>query len=118
MSGEPLLEVRLECQARLVAQEIDSSGVFGYGHPGETPAQREATVERFAFGETSIVHNEDRIAIEVDLSFVDLPPLSQVRYICTKSADELDHESFAIAHPQNLHVTKGPIRVEVYGLLT
>ena len=60
----------------------------------------------------------EQLAFLLDLSFVDLPPLSQVRYICTKSADELDHESFAIAHPQNLHVTKGPIRVEVYGLLT
>ena len=116
LSGEHLLEVRLECQARLVSQEIDSSGVFGYGHPGETPAQREATVERFAFGEISIVHDQDRIAIEVDLSCVDQPPLSQVRYISTKSADELDHESFAIAHPQNLHITAGHIKAEIYGL--
>jgi hypothetical protein len=117
LSGEHLLEVRLECQARLVAQEIDSSGVFGYGQPDEIPALREATVEQFAFGETSIVHSEDRVAIEVDVSFVKLPPLSQIRYISTKSADELDHQSFAIAHPQNLHVTTGSIKVNIYGLL-
>jgi hypothetical protein len=117
LGGEPLLEMRLDCQARRVAQDIDSSGVFGYGQPGEAPARREATVERFAFGETSIVHDEDRVAIEVDLSSIQLPPLSQIRYIRTRSEDELDHESFAIAHPQNLHITKGPIKIEIYGLL-
>lgn len=117
LSGEPVLEVRLECHARLVVQEIDPSGVFGYGNLGETPTRREATVERFACGETSIVHDADRIAIEIDLSPIQLPPLSQIRYISTASAGELDHESFAIAHPENLCITKGPIKVEVYGLL-
>lgn len=117
LGGAPLLEMRLECQARLVAQEIDSSGVFGYGDPGETVVHREATVERFAFGETNIVHDAGRIAIEVDLSRLDLPQLSQIRYLRTRSANELDHESFAIAHPQSLHVTKGTIQVKLCGLL-
>jgi hypothetical protein len=117
LGGKPLLEMRLECQACLAARDIDSSGVFGYGQPGETPDRREATVERFAFGETNVIHKEDRIAIEVDLSSIQLPPLSQIRYLRTRSADELDHESFAIAHPQNLHITKGPIQIQIYGLL-
>ena len=117
LGGAPLLEMRLECQAHLVAQEIDSSGVFGYGDPGETAVHREATVERFAFGGTNIVHDAGRIAIEVDLSRLDLPQLSQIRYLRTRSANELDHESFAIAHPQSLHVTKGTIQVKLCGLL-
>lgn len=117
LSGEPLLEMRLECQAHLVAQDIDSSGVYGYGDPGETRSRREATIERFACGETSIVHDSDRIAMEVDLSCIQLPPLSQIRYISTASANELDHESFALVHPQNLRITKGPVQLEIYGLL-
>jgi hypothetical protein len=117
LSGEPLMEIGIECLARLVAQPIDSPSVLGYGQPGEAPAHREATVERFAFGETSIVHNEDRIAVDIDLSSVTLPPLSQIRYIRTTSADELDYESFAITQPQNLYVTDGPIKADIYGLL-
>lgn len=116
LSAEPLLEIGIVCLARLVAQRIDSTGVFGYGQPHEAPAQREATVERFALGETSIVHQHDRAAVDIDLSFVRLPPLSQIRYIRTTSADELDHESFAITNPQNLHVTDGPIKADIYGL--
>ena len=116
LSGEPLLGIGIECQARLVAQPIDSPGVFGYGQPHAAAAQREATVERFAFGDTSIVHQDDRIAVDIDLSSVKLPPLSQIRYICTTSADELDYESLSITHPQNLRVTAGPIKVRFYGL--
>jgi hypothetical protein len=116
LSGEPLLEIGLECRARLVAQPLDSPGVFGYGQPHEAASQREATVERFAFGDTSIVHQDDRIAIDVDLPSVKLPPLSLIRYISTISTDELDYESFAITQPQNLRVTAGQIEVRIYGI--
>jgi hypothetical protein len=81
LGGAPLLEARLECQAHLVAQEIDSSGVFGYGGPGEAPVHREATVERFAFGETNIVYDADRIAIHADLAVtLDLRGLPEGTY--------------------------------------
>jgi hypothetical protein len=116
LSGQPVVEMGLQCLARLVLQPIDSPGVFGYGQPHEPSTQREATVERFALGDTSIVHDDDRIAVEVDLSGVKLPPLSQIRYIRTTSVDELDYESVAITSPQHLHVTNGSFKVEVYGL--
>jgi hypothetical protein len=116
LSGEPVLEIGLECEARLVAKPIISPGVFEYGQPTQGPAQREATVERFALGETSIVHHEDRIAIDIDLARAELPPLSQIRYIRTTSAEELDYESFAICHPRNLQVTAGPVKVDLYAI--
>src|SRR5207245_1083677 len=89
LCGEPVLEIGLEGKARLVAQPITSPGAFRYGHPTQTAAQREVTVERFALGETSIVHHDDRIAIDIDLSAVELPLLSQLRYVRTTSAEEL-----------------------------
>ena len=67
-------------------------------------------------GETSIVHHEDRIAIDIDLACAALPPLSHLRYIRTTSAEELDYESFAISHPENLRVTPGRIAVDLYAL--
>jgi hypothetical protein len=42
-----------------------------------------------------------------------LPPLSQIRHVRTTSADELDHESFAIANPAMLRVA-GPLVVDLY----
>ncbi|HEY3454168.1 MAG TPA: hypothetical protein VGK64_06155 [Bryobacteraceae bacterium] len=114
LSGEPLLKIGLKCLARLVAQSIDSPGVFGYGQPDQAPTQREVAVERFAFGDTSIVHKDDRISVDIDLSSVRLPPLSQIRYIRTTSTDELDCETFAITCPQNLRITDGAIGAEIY----
>lgn len=51
LSGEPLLERRLKCKAHLVAQDIDPSGVYGYGDPmkpglGEKPRSSDLHAER------------------------------------------------------------------------
>ena len=113
LCGEPVLEIGLEGKARLVAQPITSPGVFGYGEPTQAATRREAMVERFKLGETSIVHSEDRIAVDIDLSAVALPPLSQIRYFRTTSTDELNHESFAITNPDKLGVA-GPLSVALY----
>ncbi len=113
LCGEPVLEIGFEGRARLVAQPITSPAVFGYGEPTQAATQREATVERFELGETSIVHRDDRIAIDIDLSGIALPPLSQIRYFRTTSADELEHESFAITNPGKLGVA-GPLSVYFY----
>lgn len=115
LCGEPVLEIGIEGKARLVAQPITSPGVFGYGEPTEAPTEREATIERFKLGETSIVHNDDRIAVDIDLSAVALPPLAQIRYFRTTSADELDYESFAITDPAKLGVA-GPLSVGLYAI--
>ena len=113
LCGKPVLAIGLEGKARLVAQPITSPEVFGYGKPTQASAQREATVGRFELGETSVVHSDDRIAVDVDLSEVALPPLSQIRYLRTTSTDELDHQSFAITNPDKLGVA-GPLSVALY----
>lgn len=104
LCGEPVLQIGLEGEACLVTQPITSPEVVSYGRPTQTVAQRDVTVERFALGETSIVHHDDRIALDIDLSAVELPPLSQVRYFRTTSAQELEHESFAVTDPGKLRV--------------
>jgi hypothetical protein len=116
LSGEAVIEIALEGKARLVAQPIVSPEVFGYGQPTESATEREATVERFALGETSIVHEGGRIAVEIDLSALQLPPLSQVRFFRILAAEEVEHESFALTHPQKLRVS-GRFTVELYALL-
>jgi hypothetical protein len=115
LSGEPVLEIGLEGKACLVTQPIASSEVVSYGRPTQTVAQRDVTVERFGLGETSIVHHDDRIAIDIDLSAVELPPLSQIRYFRTTSAQELEHESFAITSPGKVRVA-GRLTVDLYAL--
>jgi hypothetical protein len=115
LCGEPILEIGFEGMGRLVSQPISSTQVLGYGEPTQPANMREATVERFKLGETSIIHHGNRIAVEIDLSAVTLPPLSQVRYIRTTLASEgeVENESFAIRHPEKLGVS-GPLIVDLY----
>jgi hypothetical protein len=115
LCGLPVLEIGFEGKGRLVSQPIISTQVLGYGEPTQTANLREATVERYKLGETSIVHHGNRIAVEVDLSGATLPPLSQIRYIRTTLATEgeVENESFAIRHPEKLGIA-GPLTVDLY----
>lgn len=115
LCGEPILELCLEGCACLAAKPISSPWTFRYGEPTQSIIDREVTVQRFTLGETSIVHHGPRIAIDIDLSALELPPLSQTRFFRTTSAEELEHESFAITSPRSLRVT-GPMKVELYAL--
>jgi Restriction endonuclease len=115
LCGEPVLEIGLEGKARLVKQTIASSKVMSYGRPAPSATPREVTVEQFELGETSIVHHDDRIAIDIDLSSVELPDLSQIRYFRTISSQQLEHESFAITDPGKVRVG-GRLAVDLYAL--
>lgn len=113
--GEQVLEIRLEGQARLAAQSISSPKIFKYGQPAQEIAERDITVEQFSPGETSIVHHNDRIAINIDLLKKQLPPLSQPRFFRTMSEQELEHEVFSVTDLDFLRVT-GTFKVAPYSV--
>jgi Restriction endonuclease len=110
---EQVLELSLEGSVRLVGRPLSSPTTVRYGPPVQPSVKRCVTVQQFDFGETSIVHDAERIAIEIDLSREKLPPLSQARFIRASSANELEHESFAITDATALRVL-GPFKVVVY----
>jgi hypothetical protein len=87
--------------------------VLRYGKPEQSIGEREITVEQFSMGETSVIHHNDRIATDIDLSDVGLPTLSQLRYFRVTSAEELEHESIAITNPQNLRVA-GRLKTKIW----
>jgi hypothetical protein len=60
------------------------------------PQEREATVQKFRLGETAVVQEADRISILLDLSDLELPPLSQFRYFRTSHEDEMEYEVLAL----------------------
>jgi len=112
LSGELVGEISLEGKVRLVEQRITSPRVLGYGDPTQAAALRKVIVEQFE-GEATIVHDSERIAIDIDLSALALPPLSQPRYFRVQSVDEVDHERFALTNADKLGVA-GPLTVDLY----
>ena len=114
LCGEEVLEIVFQGTARLISQQISCARVTSYGDPSDGATQRSAIVQRFELGDTNIVHDADRLAIEIDLSELTLPPLSRVRFFRTVTTTEKEYASFAIVHPEMLGVVRGKLAVELY----
>lgn len=116
LSGEPVVEVIFEGMAHLVAHKIDSSVVRAYGAPGLGPRDRETTVEHFPLGDTSVVHDANRVAVFLDISQLEMPPFCLFRFFEVSGQEEMDHEVFELAGVEKLWVPGGPIHINVLGV--
>jgi hypothetical protein len=83
--GERVLEVDFRGKARLISRSVISHAVFAYGQPGHGPEARDASVEKFALGETSIVHDTDRISVFLDVSQEEMPPFLPISILQTEA---------------------------------
>ena len=115
LCGESVIDVQIEGKARLVSQEVHAPTVSAYGSPTEPQAKREAIIERFPLGETSIVHDGHRISTFIDISHVKMPSLHQFRYFRVLSPNEVEHEVLSLSGIDKLHVQTGRIDVTVVG---
>jgi Restriction endonuclease len=115
LCGQPVLEIGIAGKARLVKQSVSSGTAFKYGDPTKSAVSRDTTIERFTLGETSIVHDSGRVAINLDLSEIELPPLCQIRYFSTSWQEEVECEIFSITNPGAVRV-RGPLTVTLYAL--
>jgi Restriction endonuclease len=113
LSGEPVLEIEIRGKGKLASRPISAARTLRYGSPEEPARMRGVTVEQFTLGETIIVHEEEKISMEIDLTDAQLPALSQVRFIRSSSDEELDYETFSLLNPCALKVS-GNINVVLY----
>lgn len=111
LCGQPVRMVRFHGTAGLLRQDAKVPVVVGYGEPGPDNRSHLAVVEQFDVGETSIVHDGNRIALLVDISTVQMPPLCQFRFVAVHSEDELEHEQFSLIGLDKLSVRAGAIDV-------
>jgi hypothetical protein len=116
LCGEPVVEVIFEGRAHLVAHKIDSPVVRAYGAPGLGPNDREATIEDFPLGDTSVVHDGTRVAVLLDISQVEMPPFCLFRFVEVSGQEEMDHEVFELVGVEKLWVPGGAIRINVVGV--
>jgi hypothetical protein len=110
LSGEPVLAAHFHGKAQLISKEVISPAVFAYGIPDNSIAQRDAVVEKFSLGETSIVHEASRISVFLDLSQVEMPPFCQFRFFRLVGQDEMDHEAIELAGLDKLRRVQGRMK--------
>jgi hypothetical protein len=111
LQGESVIEVDFRGKACLNAREIMSKAVLGYGEPRS--AQRQATVEKFSLGETSIVHDVDRISVFLDISQVVMPPFCQIRRFRIAGHNEMEHEAVELRGIDKLSVLWNKLKVNI-----
>jgi hypothetical protein len=111
LCGQPVIRMRFRGSAQLLCQDTSAPIVVAYREPGEETGAPLAVVERFAVGETSIIHDGARIGLLVDISTVVLPPLCQFRFACIRSGEEVEHESLSLVGIEKLSVRAGKIGV-------
>jgi hypothetical protein len=116
LCGEPVIEVEIQGKAKLVAQNVEAPTVSTYRSLSDAEVNPVTIIEQFPLGETSVVHDGDRIATHIDLSKVVIPPLHQFRYVRIQSPHDVEHEVFSITGIEQLYVGNGKIDVVVSGL--
>jgi len=95
--GEPVVEVDFRGMVRLISKKIISPAVFAYEeNQNSWPAGREATIQDFDLGRTSIVHVAHRISVFLDMSKLEMPPFCQFRFFRLVGQKEADHESIEL----------------------
>ncbi len=102
--GERVLEVDFRGKARLISKDLISSAVFAYGRPDHRPEARDIRVEKFALGETSVVHGADRISLFLDVSQEEMPPFCQFRFFRMAHENEMEHASVEFVGLEKLWV--------------
>jgi hypothetical protein len=115
LAGEPVREIALEGAACLSRMPILLPKKSLYEKLTRASIHSTVISERGFSGETSAVREGGRIAVDIDLSAISLPPLSQIRFIRIESEEELAYESFAITNPQDIRV-RGKLNVSLFGI--
>jgi hypothetical protein len=113
LSGERVVEVDFRGNACLISKAILSPAVFAYGEPSDNALNRDARIEKFSLGETSIVHQGRRISVFLDVSQESMPPFCQFRFFELSAQNEVDHESVELLGVDKLWVYGEGLKVNI-----
>jgi len=113
LCGEPVTLADFRGKARLVSRDVISPVILSFGAAASVSEPRQAIVERFPLGETSIVHDAARISLLLDVSQVEMPPFCKFRFatISHQSEEKTYVEQFQLAGLHRLWVPGGRVRV-------
>lgn len=112
--GQRVIDVDFKGKGRLISQHDVSPAVVAYGTPSDSSIDRNVTIEKFSLGETSIVHNADRISVFLDVSQLQMPPFCQLRFFRLEHENEIDHASIEFVGLDKLWVHGDGLTVKIY----
>lgn len=111
LAGRLVSTVKIAGKISLIEREIEGLAVRAYGSPEVECMGRDVFVERFALGETGVVHDGATVAFILDASQFEMPPLSQIRYVRLKGSVENGIASFEILGIEQFQVAPGAVNL-------
>ena len=111
LAGVAVSSVKASGTVRLVEREVACRAVRTYGPPEARTLSRDIVVEQFNLGETGLVHHAETTSFVVDVTSLQMPPLSQLRFVRLAGAVETDLESFELLGAERFRVSAGSIQL-------
>lgn len=104
--------IRLEGAVWLERRDLARPIVKSYGSPSTSP---EAFVETFPEGQTAIIHDgaERKISCIIDITELDMPPLSQFRFAHFESDEDNDYASLELIGAERMLQLGGTAQISV-----
>ena len=111
LAGVGVSSVKASGSVRLVEREVACRTVRSYRPPEAQNQGRDVVVEQFNLGETGLVHRAETSSFVVDVTSIQMPPLSQLRFVRLAGDVETDLASFELLGAERFRVSAGPIQL-------
>ena len=110
-AGTSVFKVNATGRVRLVEREIECQAVRRYAAPEANASSGRVLVENFRLGETKLLQHNDAASFLLDVTSLQMSPLSQLRYVRLKGEVETDMASFEILGAERFRISSGRINL-------
>jgi hypothetical protein len=111
LAGVAVSSVKTSGSVRLVERQIECGAVRAYGPPEAQALSRDVVVEKFNLGETGLVQHAEATSFVVDVTAIQMPPLSQLRFVRLAGEVETDLASFELIGADRFRVSARAIQL-------
>ena len=111
LAGTSVFKVNATGRVRLVEREIECQAVRRYAAPEANASSGRVLVENFRLGETKLLQHNDAASFLLDVTSLQMSPLSQLRYVRLKGEVETDMASFEILGAERFRISSGRINL-------
>lgn len=111
LSGASVKKVHVDCLVTLEELPLSIPQVLIYSDPNSS--NQGAYIQNFNLGETRVIHKENDISINLDISKLNLPPSSHFMFADFSSNETVNIEYFELIGAENLQIKPDQIIFEI-----
>jgi hypothetical protein len=113
VQDKTVIKAAIKGKASLEKIDLSIPLTLAYGNPEYNTNERNIIIQEYNLGNTSIIHNSNKISICLDLSKLETPPFWQFRFFETRGTGEYLHEILEIINPDKVNMI-GKLNINIY----